>query len=219
MLKGILFDFDGTLVDSEKIHFALWNQVLQPYGVSLSPQAYRDEYAGKTTPQNAEDLVRTFGLLEDPPQLAAEKQARYYDWLQAAELPLMPYAREAVAFFFSKGLKLAVVTGSTKPGVLLSLERCGLLPYLLAVVTRDDVEHSKPHPESYQQAVAALQLTTGDCIAFEDTENGLKSAKAASVACYAVRTEFSATHDFSLADWVFDDLQEATAWVASAYRL
>ena len=87
------------------------------------------------------------------------------------------------------------------------------------MVTRDDVDYRKPHPESYRQAVAALQLTPRDCIAFEDTENGLKSAKAAGIVCYAVRTEFSATHDFSRADWVFDDLQEATAWVASAYRL
>ena len=62
------------------------------------------------------------------------------------------------------------MTGNPKPDMLLSLESCGLLWYLRTVVTRDDVEHSKPHPERYRQAVTALPLTPRDSIAFEDTE-------------------------------------------------
>lgn len=219
MLKGVLFDYDGTLVDSEKIHFQIWNEVLRPYGVQLSIQEYKEVYVGRPTPQNAEDIVRLHRLSEDPARLVAGKQAAYQGWLQSSELPFMAYAQEAIAFFRERGMKLAVVTGSAKPGALLNLERSGLLERIDALVTRDDVVHSKPHPESYLRALSALDLAAPECIAFEDTEPGVRSAKAAELACYAVRNEFSRRHDFSLADRVFDDLQEAIAWVAAAHGL
>ncbi|MDQ2693812.1 MAG: HAD family phosphatase [Pseudomonadota bacterium] len=219
MLKGVLFDFDGTLVDSENIHFHLWNDVLRPYGVCLGRQEYKDSYAGRTTPHNAADVIRQHRLEVSADELVRRKQDAFHAWLNDTELPLMAYAREAMAFFRRCGLRLAVVTGSARYGVLLSLERSGLLAMVDTVVTRDDVTDSKPHPESYLRALGTLKLAARDCVAFEDTENGVRSAKAAGVVCCAVRNEFSLSHDFALADQVFDGLEEATRWVALAYGL
>jgi len=212
-IKAIFFDHDGTLVDSEPIHYQLWRDVLAAHGVALSESLYRDCYAGIPTADNAVDLVARFAIDASPAALAEAKNLATRRFLAQHAFPLMPGVRDAVAQFHGAGMRLAIVTGAGADGVQTTMRQHSLTEFFETVVSGDDVGNSKPAPDCYLLAVSRLGLLPSECIAIEDTEHGVCSASAAGVACLAVPNEMSRNHDFSQATAVFDDLAAAASWI------
>ena len=212
-IKAIFFDHDGTLVDSEPIHYQLWRDVVAAHGVALSEALYRDCYAGIPTADNAVDLVARFALEATPAALADAKNEATRRFLAHNAFPLMPGVRDLVPWCRGAGLRLAIVTGAGNDGVQSTLRQHALGDYFETVVSGDDVIHSKPAPDCYLLAVRRLGLLPSECVAIEDTEHGVNSAAAAGVACLAVPNAMSRQHDFSQATAVLDDLAAAAAWL------
>ncbi len=212
-LRAVLLDHDGTLVDSEPIHFLVWKEVLAPYGFVLTEEQYRERYAGVPTLANACDLVQRFGVAEDPVTLAEAKNAATRDHLRRSAFPLLPGVREAIATFSDLGLRLAVVTGASAFGVEATLRAHGLASHFAVVVSVDDVRHSKPAPDCYLLALERLGLPAGDCLAIEDTGHGLAAATGAGIRCLALPTPMSSHHDFSQAVAVLDGMGAAADYV------
>ena len=121
----------------------------------------------------------------------------------------MPHAAETLEYFKSKGLKIALVTASPRDNVKIIFERNGLGHYFDTMVTRSDVELSKPDPESYLKAVEQLGVDKAACVAFEDTLNGLRAAKGAGVTCYVIQHDETQHSLLSIADKIFLRLDEA----------
>lgn len=215
-LQAVLFDHDGTLVDSEAVHLDVWNEVLAEFGVAIDTDSYQRHYAGVPTDVNARDLVRLHRLPIDPVALAARKVAVTEQGLQRAPFPLMPQALDVLQRLADAGLRMAVVTGANGFGVLSTLRGHALEHRFEAWVSRDDVRHSKPAPDCYLLALQRLGLSADQCIAVEDTGPGLTAAVGAGLRCLAIPTELSATHDFSKASAVLPDLQAAADWLLAA---
>ncbi len=213
--KAIIFDFDGTLINSETFHFHIWNEILAPYNVQLSYEFYVKKFAGVPTPINASYLVDEHrldisrqALLEKREKLAVEK-------LATAELEMMPQAIETLNFFYQRRLPMALCTGSPREDVDLIFERMGLGKYFLMSVTRDDVKESKPSPEGYNKCIAALGFAKEECLVFEDTPNGVRSARAAGLTCFAVQHDKHEHARLKEADMIFEGLGQATDYLLS----
>lgn len=217
-LRAVLLDHDGTLVDSEPIHYLVWKDVLARHGFALTEQQYRAHYAGVPTLANALDLVRRFGIAEDPVALAEAKNAATRDHLARSPFPLLPGVREAIEAFAGLGLALAVVTGASAFGVNSTLRAHGLASRFSAVVSGDDVRLSKPAPDCYLQALDRLGVRADECVAIEDTEPGVAAATAAGIRCLAVPTAMSRHHDFSRAAAVLDGMAEAVEHVRQLHE-
>ncbi len=214
--RAVLFDHDGTLVDSEGQHFVLWNQVLAPYSFALTLAQYKDFYAGVPTDANALDLVERFGVKESPEVLARLKNESAQAYLQAAAFPLMPGVRASIDQLQATRLRMGVVTGARAYAIAATLRSHDLAAAFETVVSADDVVHSKPAPDCYLLALQRMGLSANDVVAFEDTEHGVAAAIAAGLACVAIPTEMSAGHDFSAATVVVPTMQDAVAWVLAA---
>ncbi|WP_409526318.1 HAD family hydrolase [Nitrincola sp. MINF-07-Sa-05] len=212
-LRAILFDHDGTLVNSEPIHYEMWVQVLRTYGLSLSEQQYKAYYAGVPTNTNAIDLVQRFGIDVSPAQLAEAKNSATRDYLAKKAFPLMQGVPEAISSFHNAGLKLAVVTGASANGVHTTLQTNEFTHYFSTIVSGDDVRASKPAPDCYLMALERLGITADECLAIEDTQHGLEAAYSAGIKCLALPTEMSKHHDFELATAVLDGMSEAVEYV------
>jgi HAD superfamily hydrolase (TIGR01509 family) len=212
--EAVLFDHDGTLVDSEDSHRAHWNAVLEPWGVSLDLALYQQIYAGMPTADNAADIVQRFGLQISAQALADAKNERTRDWLRTQAFPLMPGVVEVLDALQKNGVRLAVVTGARRYAIDATLRWHGLAHRFETVVCAEDVVCNKPHPAVYQLALERLGLKASDCVALEDTEHGLAAA-AAGVPCVAIPTRFSAEHNFSKAASVQPHLLAALAWMPS----
>lgn len=212
-IKAVLFDHDGTLVDSEPTHFRMWQEVLTSYGVTLSEKQYKDYHAGMPTTANAIDMVSRFAINEDPATLVDAKNAVMRTFLARAAFPLMPGVKDVLSSFRNDGLRLAVVTGAGKNAAQATLHAYSLHEFFETIVSGDDVTQSKPAPDCYLLAIKRLGLSPSECIAIEDTEHGVNAATSAGVVCLAIPTDMSKHHDFSKATAVLSELKAAASWV------
>ncbi|WP_414829727.1 HAD family hydrolase [Alteromonas sp. H39] len=213
--RVILFDHDGTLIDSEATHFQLWQEVLSPYGITLDENFYCAEMAGIPVNQNAKDVVRHFAMDVNPQVLANAKHAKTRGFLQSQAFPLMPYAKEALAACAEAGYTLGIVTGGSGLSVQRTLKAYGFEQWIQVVVAAEDVEQSKPAPDCYLKAAAQLGANSQHCIAVEDTQHGLEAAVNAGMRCVVVPTSHSEKHDFSSATSRYNSLRE---WVEAEIR-
>ncbi len=218
MIKGAVFDVDGILVDTEGLQWKGWINVLKPLGVELTKKKYFD-YAGKGVDIVAPEIKKDFNLNVSINFLVKGKEKAIMELFQG-ELKIVPGAREAVEFFAKKGVKLASAGGAEMKENVFKLKKVGLLHFFSVIVSGvDDVKREKPYPDVYLLAVKKLGLKPEECIAFEDTEYGVRAAKSAGLVCLALPNEFSVKQDFSMADGVFKNFKEALEWVKKKYEL
>lgn len=216
MLKALLFDLDGTLIDSEQFHLGCWNEILASAGIQLDIDDWIENYSGIPMPTNAKRLIEKYSLSFSHDELVKKREITTLARLQTVDISLMPFAMEVLEFFKGKGLILALVTGSARPDVEAVFERNGLAKYFDVTISRTEVTHSKPHPESYELCCRKLGVSPNECIAFEDTANGVKSAKAANLVCYAIQARTNEHAKLEAADKIFSDFSEAKEYLLAA---
>jgi HAD superfamily hydrolase (TIGR01509 family) len=209
---ALLLDHDGTLVDSESAHHLLWNEVLAPYGASITAQEYETDYAGLPALDNGAQSVARFGLNASAHDLALAKFAATRAYLQDRAFPLMPGVAQALAHWRSH-FRLGVVTGARTFAVQNTLQKHGLAEGFECVVSADDVERTKPDPACYRLALQRMAIRPDQALAVEDTAHGVAAATGAGVRCIAIPTPLSQGHDFSSACAVVADMAAAVAWV------
>ncbi len=187
MIRGLIFDFDGLILDTESPEYRSWQEVFRDYGCDLALSDWAqgigrgvgdipfDPYAA---------LEVASGQSIDRPTIRAQRRKRYAD-LVAAET-VLPGVDEYMVAARRRGLVLGVASSSSHDWVDGHLTRLGLRPYITAVACADDVERAKPDPAVYRAVLALLRLRPDEAIAFEDSPNGLTAAKGADILCVAV---------------------------------
>lgn len=216
-IKAILFDHDGTLVDSEFVHFQMWATILKNYGVRLTEEDYINDYAGIPTPANAIVMVDKYRLSITSDALKFLKDLATEHYLANQAFPLVQGAKEVILSLSQEPIKLAIVTGAGSDAPRATIASNELDEYFETVVSGNDVEHSKPAPDCYLLAVKRLGLAPSECIAIEDTANGVSAAVAAHIPCVAIATKMSKHHDLSKATSVVSSLEEAKNWIKKNY--
>ncbi|HPC30456.1 MAG TPA: HAD family phosphatase [Candidatus Paceibacterota bacterium] len=208
-IKGIIFDLDGILFDSEYFQWQGWVQPLRNFGIELTKEMYF-EYAGKSSSLIESELIKKYNLPIKEGELIKQKKELLRKWFSEKPLPLMPYAKEAVEYFsLDPRFKVALCSGGDREEILTKLKMNDFLKYFSVIVAGDDVQHSKPAPDIYLLAVKLLNLNPDECLAFEDTQYGLQAAKEAGLCCFAIPNEYSNKQDFSLADKILTSLNDA----------
>jgi len=155
-IKAILFDHDGTLVDSEEVHYKLWATILSSYNITFFKKDYICHYAGVPTTSNAEMIVNTYSLQISPKVLIQEKCNLISAYLSHNAFPLMPGVKKSLSYFKQLGVKMAVVTGAGIEGVNVTINNNDLKEFFSTIVSSDDVEYNKPAPDPYLLALKEL---------------------------------------------------------------
>lgn len=212
-IKALLFDLDGTLIDSEKFHFDCWNEFLFPYEVTLDFKDWLTNYAGIPLPQNAKTIMSKYKIAEELSGFVERREQITFNGFKTKDIELMPFALEFIQYFYDQGLTLAVVTASPRIDVEAVFDKNGLAKYFSLFVTRTDVTKSKPDPESYNICVEKLGLTKDECIVFEDTLNGVKSAIAAGITTFAIQNNIRAHQKLKIADQLFLNFNHAKNYI------
>lgn len=220
IINAFLFDLDGTLIDSEYFHFECWNEILNDYNHDLDYADWLKNYAGIPLPVNAKTLLAKFDLDIPLHDLVVRRENLTLERLKTRDVYLMPYVFEFISYFHEKGVSLTIVTSSPRADVEAIFKRNGLGRYFDLIITRTDVQNSKPHPESYTVCYEKLGVPRENCLAFEDTMNGAKSAVAAGVECFAIQSNLD-QHDqlLATANKCFPDFEEAKVFIEDNYVL
>lgn len=204
-MKMIFFDNDGTLVDTEGIYFKATRKVLLELGVEMSREWFI-EYSLKRN-FSSWSLLDGKGYSPEEINQLRNKRNDYYAELLREEVRLMPGVLETLKALKGKA-RMSVVTTSRRMHFNIILEKTGIADYFEFFVVNEDVQKEKPHPEPYLKAIKMSGCAPDDCIAVEDTERGVISAKEAGIKCYAIPTVLSKSHDFSGAERVLSSLSE-----------
>jgi HAD superfamily hydrolase (TIGR01509 family) len=208
MFDAILFDNDGVLVDTEGLYFRANREVLAGIGVELDQAAYVELFLREGL--GAWHLAEARGhSAEAIDLLRAARYRRYVELVD--ESPILIAGVAELVPRLAARYRLAIVT-SSEPGPFgRTHARTGLLPHFELVLTRVDYQRSKPDPEPYLCAVARLGLPAARCLVIEDSERGLRAAKAAGLCCWVVPSPLTAGSCFDDADAVLPDLGAAAS--------
>ena len=215
-IQAILFDFDGTTVDSEKVHYLCWRDCMQEQGVELTEEEYLLNYIGHSSRVSIQRAIDKHGLNIDVAFMQERGRIWYAERPEAQTFHLMPGVMESLDFYKTQGIRLAIVTGSHLPVIDRFFRQLPHMhDYFEFAVTASDVEYSKPHPASYQLALQQLNLPAEAVIAFEDTLSGTRSAKGANLHCYAIQRASILREQLKAADGVFEDLEAARRYLVA----
>ncbi|QDT68411.1 Fructose-1-phosphate phosphatase YqaB [Planctomycetes bacterium MalM25] len=180
---GLVFDCDGTLVDSMPLHVLLWNECLAPHGVQV-PKAFIDTHAGRPTDVIVEIINREHGLSIDPVAFEEEKEGRFRE--RIAEVgPIEPVV--ATARRWRGELPMAVVSGGVRENVVESLKAIDALDWFEVLLTASDPIAPKPAPDLFLAAADRIKVDPERCHAFEDADAGIDAARAAGMTVTDVR--------------------------------
>lgn len=181
--RGLVFDCDGTIADTMPLHYQAWCAVLKEHQCEF-PEALFYEMAGIPTPRIIELLNERHGH-SMPVAETSEHKEHLFEQLLPQITPIEPVVR--IVHEYAGRLPMAVATGGTRAICTKTLESLGLLQHFVALVTADDVEHGKPAPHIFQEAARRLGLSPQACLAFEDAELGIQSARAAGMPVIDIR--------------------------------
>jgi HAD superfamily hydrolase (TIGR01509 family) len=199
-ISHVLFDLDGTLIDSSHLHSRAYREALVAGAPELLAGFNYEQYKGVPTHEvfarlGVADVERRRGL-------TVLKQKNYRAAVANGQLRLFPGARELLVAMGERGFGLYVVTGSSADSAKAALEVSGLAGLLDGVVTANDVSHGKPAPDCYLECLSQFGLMARDCVVVEDAKDGVAAARAAILQVWGV-------HDLAirpLCDWWAPDL-------------
>lgn len=205
MLKAVIFDMDGVIIDSEPLHHRAYHAMFDEVGITVSPDLY-NSLTGKSTINLCKQLVDHFELSRKPEELVDIKR-RYFDHIFETDksFDLIHGVRSLIHDYHTNGLKLVVASSATLRSINRVFDRFDLQPYFHARLSGADLENSKPHPELFIKAAAATGYHPEECIVIEDATNGVEAAKAAGIYCVAFDSFHSKDQDYSKADLVITD--------------
>jgi beta-phosphoglucomutase len=215
VLKAILFDFNGVIINDESIHHQALEEILLGENLPLQGQELWKMSVGRSDRSCLREILTSRGRFvtdEYLEKLVVKKAGIYRQRLQQlVTLPIYPEVVQFIDKLHISGYKLAVVTGSVRSEAELVLQQAEIDRYFDTMVTGDDISESKPNPEGYLLAVnrlnelhSDLNLLPAECLAIEDTFAGIQAAKAAEIQVVAI----AHTYPFHMlqrqANWTID---------------
>lgn len=210
MLKALIFDFDGLILDTETPDLEAWQEVYTLHRQEISLQTW-GQIVGGTGNSVFEPASHLQSLLGYPIDIEAIKLlARRLSDEAILKQPTLPGARELLEIARSKPYRLAIASSSPHDWVDNHLKRLGLFNYFEAILCGDDVIRTKPDPSLYLAALRALEINASEAVVFEDSPNGIKAANAAGIFSVAVPIPLTAQLGVNHANLVLKSLDEVS---------
>jgi HAD superfamily hydrolase (TIGR01509 family) len=182
MIKGIIFDMDGVISDTQKLHSKVESRLLGKYGVQITPEQITKKYSGVRTREFFDDLLKAQGAEYDLDLLMEEK---WSEMRKAASESIwaVDHSVELIKRLSSEGYPLAVASASNLKYIQSVLKALGVIDYFEYIVGGDMVAKGKPDPESFLLAASKIEINPENCLVIEDGISGMEAAKRGGMYC------------------------------------
>jgi len=185
MLRGLLFDLDGTLVDSDPIHYLGWRDTLALHGITLTEHAFRTRMSGRLNPTIVREFLPALSEAEGA-RIADAKEANFRELCRGIA-PTRGLG-ELLSLAKERGLCCALVTNAPRANAEHVLAELGVTELFHGVVLAEEAGRGKPDPAPYRLALERLGLAKEEAVAFEDSPTGITSARGAGIRVGAIRS-------------------------------
>lgn len=200
-IKAMIFDMDGTVINSNKLDYEAWREVFEDYGISLKYEEYI-----KLLGATSEEIIQKYldiGM-DEMKRLMDKREMLFRESVEKNGIKVMPHIKNILDQVRKANIKLALATGAKREKLDFMLEKTGLEGYFDAEVTSDDVEKGKPNPETFLQAVKKLNVQPEEVLVWEDAEKGVEAAKNGNLKCIAITTTNGGKKGLEKADIIID---------------
>jgi HAD superfamily hydrolase (TIGR01509 family) len=195
MIKAIVFDMDGVLVDARDWHYQALNRALRVFGYEIDRYDHLVTYDGLPTRRKLEILTRDGGLPHGLHAFINELKQIYTTELVQVHCKPSFQRQYALSRLKAEGYRLGVASNSVRKSVELFMEKSSLRQHMDILLSNEDVQRAKPDPEIYLKAFAALSLRPEEVLVVEDNEHGLQAARASGAHVMAVESVSAVTYD------------------------
>lgn len=208
MLKAVLFDMDGVIVDTEPLHYKAYFGMFNEVGAQVSDEMYMT-FKGKSTYEVCEKVCSHFNLNQNPHNLIKIKRRIFKElFFKDSGLELIDGVLEIIKDYHENGLKLVLASSASMLTIDNVFEKFNLNQYFSAKFSGAELEKSKPHPEIFIKAANSTGYSNSECVVIEDSTNGILAANAANIFCVGYKSEHSQDQDYSKANHVINDFKE-----------
>ena len=223
-MDALIFDFDGVIVDTERLHYQGFMEVLSGMGVTMGEDTYFEKYSGFDDRDGFNEILGDFGIKTEPGQIAElteQKTKVVCDMMNESLIPI-PGAVDIIYSARDSGLPMAICSGALKNEIEIAATSVGVRDCFDIIVSAEDVPKGKPDPEGYYKARRLLAehvkkvIDPCRCVVCEDTPAGILAAKGAGMMVCALSTTHPADH-LGPADKIIGDFTDIS--LADLYSL
>ncbi|GAB3721700.1 HAD family hydrolase [Flavobacterium koreense] len=208
MIKTVIFDMDGVIVDTEPVHHYAYNEHFKQLNIEITPEIYAS-FTGNSTKNIFEKLKAHFNLEQEVQTLVETKRNLFNDAFDKKEdLYLLDGVEDLIKELHQNGMQLVLASSSAKVTINRIFNRFDLHQYFTHIVSGEDFPKSKPHPAIFEHAAFLSETPRENCIVIEDSTNGILAAKAAGIYCIGYDSVNSKMQDYSKADEVISHFSE-----------
>jgi HAD superfamily hydrolase (TIGR01509 family) len=211
MIRTVIFDMDGVIIDTEPIHHHAFFTQFAELGITVSDELYAS-FLGSSTRNVFQRLKQEFDLPQEVPALLLRKRELFNQAFdEDAGLDLLPGVRALIEELKAHDVQMVLASSASKATIGRVFNRFGLAPYFTHTVSGEDFVQSKPNPAIFLHAAGLAATPVTECIVIEDSANGVAAAKAAGIYCVGYASPHSAGQDLHLADQIIQDFSELSA--------
>ncbi|WP_100336234.1 HAD family hydrolase [Hymenobacter chitinivorans] len=217
MIRTVIFDMDGVLVDTEPLHHDAFFRHFAELGIPMTAAEYAT-FLGASTRNVYQELKAQFGLREEVETLIQRKRELFgKSFDESTTLELLPGARPLIEDLHRAGVPLQLASSASKETIARVFTRFGLYPYFDNLISGEDFPRSKPDPAIFLHAAQLAGVPPHECLVIEDSANGVTAAKAAGMACVGYKSEHSEGQNLDHADRVVAHLGQLSATAIQAW--
>lgn len=213
MYKGIIFDLDGLLIDSEIISYQLYQDLIKPYGYSFSIEDYTQNYSGKTAVSNMEAIIQRFQLpftVKEGLEFTSLHEKEYFN----RGVMLKKGAKELLEYLKKNHYKIVLATSSTQERALTVLNQHEIDTYFDEMVFGTEIKNGKPHPDIFIKACQKINIKANEGLVLEDSEAGIKAAYLAKIPVICIPDMKKPSKNFQdMTEKVLDSLLEVITFL------
>lgn len=206
-MKGIIFDMDGVILNSEPIHIKVCEEILKTFGIN-SPESYFDKYLGIANPVMWAEIKKEYPIDKSVEEIIAMQEEKTFEILKTSDIEESPNLKNFLQMLKDNEIPCSIASSSPQELIDIIVDKLNIKSFLKYWISAENFNTSKPDPTIFLETAKKMGVEPKDIVVIEDSENGLKAGKRAGMKCIGYTKFHIGNPNMKEADFIINDFSE-----------